>query len=93
MVSVAPTCTPSTWNSTLTTPTLSLAFAARLIVPVRPAAKLAGDVSVAVGDAVSLVGRPTVTVTAALGVARPRLSVARAVRLCAPTVVGVHASV
>src|SRR2546423_10761740 len=45
--------TPSTWNSTPATPTLSPAVAVTDSVPVRASAKSAGAVSVAVGTCVS----------------------------------------
>jgi hypothetical protein len=48
-VSVAPCFTPSTWNSTPVTPTSSVAVAVNASVPVSPAAKAAGAVSVATG--------------------------------------------
>ena len=54
-------------------------------MPVRPVGEVGRRVSVAVGAMVSApTGGLTVTLTAALVVAAPRESVARAVRLCAP---------
>ncbi len=62
-------------------------------MPVRPAARSAGAVSVAVGAVLSPPpDGPTVTLTAALVVAAPCESVARAVRLCTPVVAGVQLS-
>ena len=92
LVSAAPIATPSIWNSTLATATLSVAFAATEIVPVRPGARFAGAVSVAVGATPSSGGGGGTmnTVTAALVVAAPCASVARAVSVCGPAASGVH---
>jgi hypothetical protein len=72
------------------TPTLSLAAAESVSVPARPLARFAGALSVASGGCVSAVGALMLTVIAALLVVAPLLSVARAVRLRAPSVAGVH---
>src|SRR5690349_3140682 len=48
-----PSGAPSIWNSTPVTPTSSAAVAPSVMVPVRPLASGAGDVSVAVGATVS----------------------------------------
>src|SRR5437763_2105506 len=90
VVAGAPTGTPSTWKSTLCTPTLSLAFADSVIVPSRPDARLAGAVSAMVGGWVSPTGSLMFTVCALEVVVAPLLSVARAVSVCAPDVAGVH---
>ena len=77
----APTATPSTWNSTLDTPTLSLAVAVKARLPARPLAKGAGVLMAMVGGWVSALGVLTDTATAALVAVAPLSSVARAVRL------------
>jgi hypothetical protein len=84
------TVTPSTWNSTWLTPTLSVALAVICSVPVSPSASAAGAVNATVGGCVSALDGLIVTDTAALVVAMPQLSVARAVRLCMPVLVGVQ---
>ena len=89
-----PTCIPSTWNSTLATPTLSVAVAVSVSAPVRPAARLTGAVSVATGACESPAAAATVTAATGLAAeARPRLSVATTVRLCTSAVLGVQARV
>src|SRR5882762_7060439 len=76
----APALTPSNWNCTLTTPTLSEALAVTVIVP-ETLAPEAGEVTLTDGAAVSL---KTVTVTGSEFHRTPRISVATAVRLCEP---------
>jgi len=51
LVSVAPIATPSIWNSTLATATLSVAVAVTATAPTRPLARFAGAVSATVGGA------------------------------------------
>jgi hypothetical protein len=92
VVATAPICTPSIWNSTPVTATSSAAVAVRAIVPASPLARLRGVASVAVGGVASAPPGPTATLTAALVVVAPFESVARAVRLCAPLLVGVQLS-
>ena len=82
--------TPSTWNVTPTTPTLSLAVAVRFTAPESPVVPSVGAVSWTVGGVPSAPGATTVTLTGAEVVVAPPLSVARAVRLCAPSVLGVQ---
>jgi hypothetical protein len=53
LMSAAPIGTPSIWNSTDVTPTLSLALALSAIVPVRPLANCAGAVSTTTGASMS----------------------------------------
>ena len=81
----APIATPSIWNSTLATATLSVAVAVTRR-PARPLARFAGAVSATVGGTPSSAGGggTTSTVAAALVVAAPRVSVARAVSVCGP---------
>jgi hypothetical protein len=81
-LTAAPRFVPSTWNCTLATPTLSLAFAETVTVPVT-VAPLAGAVIDTVGGVVSGV-LFTVMDTAVLVVLFPEVSVAIAVRLCWP---------
>ena len=87
-----PKGTPSIWNSTLITPTLSLALALKATVPPSPLAKAAGALMVTVGGWVSALGALTVTATTALVVLAPWLSVARALRLRLPAALGVQFS-
>src|SRR5690242_12665750 len=81
-VSSAPRFTPSSWNCTPATPTLSLALAETVIEPETVAA-LAGAEMETEGGVVS--GLETVTVTEELAVL-PAASRAVAVRVCAPGV-------
>ena len=81
MLTAAPRFVPSIWNCTLATPTLSLAFAETVTVPVT-VAPLVGDVIDTVGGVVSVL--LTVIDTATLVVLFPAVSVAMAVRLCLP---------
>jgi len=55
-VCAAPAATPSTWNSTLATPTLSAAVALKVSGPVMPLAKLTGVETATVGAWVSAPG-------------------------------------
>src|SRR5439155_6252702 len=80
VVTSAPNATPSTRNCTPATPTLSVALATRLTVPLT-VAPLAGEVSATVGGVLSF---DTVTVTAAEVVTLPAASRATAVSVCAP---------
>ncbi len=48
VVSSGPTATPSTWNSTATTPEPLAAVADKVTMPARPSARFAGAVSVTV---------------------------------------------
>src|SRR5467141_3104277 len=77
-VSSAPALTPSNWNCTPTTPTLSEALAVTVIVA-ETVAPEAGEVMLTVGAVVSL---NTVTVTGAEVVRLPAASRATAVRVC-----------
>ena len=81
-VSSAPRFAPSTLNCTPTTPTLSLALAATVIV-LDTVAPPAGAVTETAGATVSL---NTVTVTAADVLALPAASRATAVNVCEPLV-------
>jgi hypothetical protein len=77
-VSRLPKFAPSSWNCTLATPTLSLAFAVTEIVPLT-VAPLAGAVMDTVGGVVSEVVLLTFTATPVLVAVFPEVSVATAV--------------
>jgi hypothetical protein len=85
VVSRLPRLAPSSWNCTLATLTLSVAFAVTLTVP-ETVAPFAGAVTDTVGGVVSGVELLTVTVTAALVVVFPAPSFAIALSVCEPLV-------
>jgi hypothetical protein len=75
-----PTLAPSSWNCTLATPTLLVAFAATVAVP-DTVAPFAGAVIDTTGGATALL---TVTVLPALVVLIPAVSFAMAFKVCEP---------
>ena len=83
VVSSAPKLAPSTWNCTLATATLSLAFAVIEMVELT-VAPFAGAVIETVGGVVSGLLLLTVTVTVALVVLLPAASFAIARNVCDP---------
>ena len=90
-MSSLPSAMPSIWNSTPATPTLSVAVALTVIVPVRPVARFAGAASVAFGACVSLPDAgATSIVRAVLVELSPSSSVARARSVWVPAVDGVQ---
>jgi hypothetical protein len=89
-VSKTPTFTPSNWNCTLATATLSVAFADTTTAVPETVAALAGAVIDTVGGIVSGAPLFTVTATAALVVLLLDVSFAIARKLCEPLTVFVE---